>query len=525
MFNNVNVDIKDSNKWYFIAVLTYIMFWTLLRAQYIDMPFYWDEAWVYAPGLRHMMESGPSLLPDAIPEFYSRGHPLLFYFLGGIWLKIFGTSFVAYHTFPLTISVLFLFFIFITVREWTNSLIAISVMILISVAKIFYTEAANVLPEILVALFFLLSVRYFLKEKLWLYILFASLGIMTKESGIVIPGAILCGNILWNFKNSTSPFSSDAIKKSLLILAPILTFLIFLIVQYIYKGWFLFPEHTGMMIKKSTEFVEKLNFAFEWLLEDGQIYWMSGCLSVLLVFGGKEHQRTTLFMSLIGILIAMYVIKNFNNNIEFMALMAFAILLGSIHLIGRTLFGDTDIRLKKILLINFAVYLTYLIFCSVNFVTVRYLITLLPFGFFLYLVTIKTLSPNTRIFCGAVVFLIAVLAPENFAKNRQSNLIAQIAYVEMRYDLVKKLEALQTYDSSFGINDFVIRRTLQDPYSGFLSSAKVFTKVDWSVDEGKEYIVISNFDPYPEFVKQGNFGLVHKWEEGVHWMELWKRNK
>ena len=53
----------------------------------------------------------------------------------------------------------------------------------------------------------------------------------------------------------------------------------------------------------------------------------------------------------------------------------------------------------------------------------------------------------------------------------------------------------------------------------------MFTKVDWSVDEGKEYIVISNFDPYPEFVKQGNFGLVHKWEEGVHWMELWKRNK
>nr|HMU05546.1 hypothetical protein [Saprospiraceae bacterium] len=105
MFKNLNFDLKSSNQWYLIAVLIYLLFWTLLRAQYIDIPFYWDEAWVYAPGIRHMMDSGPSLLPDAIPEFYSRGHPLLFYFLGGIWLKIFGTSFVAYHTFPLTISV------------------------------------------------------------------------------------------------------------------------------------------------------------------------------------------------------------------------------------------------------------------------------------------------------------------------------------------------------------------------------------------------------------------------------------
>jgi 4-amino-4-deoxy-L-arabinose transferase-like glycosyltransferase len=523
MFKNLNFDIKGSNQWYLMAVLTYLLFWTLLRAQYIDIPFYWDEAWVYAPGIRHMMDSGPSLLPDAIPEFYSRGHPLLFYFLGGIWLKIFGTSFVAYHTFPLTISVFFLFFTYITVKEWTNSLTAIGVMILLSVEKIFYTEAANVLPEILVALFFLLSVRYYLKEKMWLYILFASLGILTKESGIVIPAAILFGNFLWNIKNPKSLFSGDAIKKQLLIVAPILTFILFLSIQYMYKGWFLFPEHTGMMIKKSTEFIEKLNFAFEWLLEDGQIFWMSGCLALLLVFGGKEHQRQTLFMSLIGILVSMYVIKNFNTNIEFMVLMAFAILLGAIHLIGRTLFGDEDTRLKKILLITFAVYLSYIIFCSVNFVTVRYLIALLPFGFFLFVVTIKKLSPNTWVFGGIVVFLFAVLAPENFAKNKQGNLTSQIAYIEIRQDLVKKLEELQTYDSAIGINDFVIRRTLQDPYSGFLSSAKVFSKVDWSVDEGKDYLIISNLDPYPDFIKQGKFVLVNKWEKGLSWVELWKR--
>ncbi len=40
-----------------------------------------------------------------------------------------------------------------------------------------------------------------------------------------------------------------------------MTFILFLSIQYMYKGWFLFPEHTGMMIKKSTEFIEKQPFA------------------------------------------------------------------------------------------------------------------------------------------------------------------------------------------------------------------------------------------------------------------------
>lgn len=103
--------------WHTITFLTFLIGWILIRAQYLDMAYYWDEAWVYVPGIQHMAETGPSLLPDAIPEYYSRGHPLLFYFLGSIWIKIFGSSYVAFHAYPLLISVICLLVTFFTVKE------------------------------------------------------------------------------------------------------------------------------------------------------------------------------------------------------------------------------------------------------------------------------------------------------------------------------------------------------------------------------------------------------------------------
>jgi len=164
--------------WFLLPCLVYLLFWILIRAQYLDMAFYWDEAWVYVPGIRHMADAGPSLLPDAIPEYYSRGHPLLFYFLGSIWIKIFGTSYIAFHSFPLFISTILLLVTFFTVKEWTNGLIGLVVIVLLSVERNFFNEAGNVLPEIMIALFFVLSVRYFLKERYFLYFIFASLGIL-----------------------------------------------------------------------------------------------------------------------------------------------------------------------------------------------------------------------------------------------------------------------------------------------------------------------------------------------------------
>jgi hypothetical protein len=322
-------------EWFLIPCFLYLLFWIIIRAQYIDMAYYWDEAWVYVPGIRHMADAGPSLLPDAIPEYYSRGHPLLFYFLGSIWIKIFGTSYIAFHSYPLVISTILLLVTFFTVKEWTNGLIGLVVMALLSVERNFFNEAANVLPEIMIALFFVLSVRYFLKEQYLLYFIFASMGILTKESGIVIPMALLLLNFL-TFSN-TSPFNllnKVEIRKQALILSPLLVFLLFMLIQYAYKGWFLFPEHTGMMLKNSAEFVHKFNVIFYWLFEEGQMYWFGGVFVFLMVLGNKTLENINLYIAIVGLLTGFYILKQFSYDIEFLALLAFASVLGAVKIIG-----------------------------------------------------------------------------------------------------------------------------------------------------------------------------------------------
>jgi hypothetical protein len=65
--------------------------------------FFWDEAWGYAPALKSMAQAGPSLLPGSISTDLSRGHPLLFHFLGGVWIKIFGETNLSLHAYAFSL--------------------------------------------------------------------------------------------------------------------------------------------------------------------------------------------------------------------------------------------------------------------------------------------------------------------------------------------------------------------------------------------------------------------------------------
>jgi hypothetical protein len=510
--------------WFLLPCLVYLLFWILIRAQYLDMAFYWDEAWVYVPGIRHMADAGPSLLPDAIPEYYSRGHPLLFYFLGSIWIKIFGTSYIAFHSFPLFISTILLLVTFFTVKEWTNGLIGLVVIVLLSVERNFFNEAGNVLPEIMIALFFVLSVRYFLKERYFLYFIYASLGILTKESGIVIPIALLLLNFLsLSITSPTNLLTKVEIRKKILILSPLSVFLLFMLIQYAYKGWFLFPEHTNMMLKKSAEFVHKFNVIFYWLFEEGKMYWFGGVFVFLIVLGNKTLENINLYIAIVGLLTGFYILKQFSYDIEFLALLAFASILGAVKIIGGHLFKNEEKKLKNILFANFIVGFLYLIFNTLSALTARYLIALLPFGFFLYTMAIKKLSQNRAIFLLVVTFLYVITLLSNFEKGQTGNIANQENFVKTRQELVGFLEKRNLFDKSIGINEFVIFRILADNYAGFLSSDKVFSNLSLDTNETKEIIIVSNVGQYPDIIKSGMYQLLQKFEKDQNWIEVWQK--
>ena len=94
------MQIFKSNIWFIAAAILF----AFLSFPLIDVPFYWDEIWVYAPALTEMAEIGPTLLPGVLDAELSRGHPLLFHFLGGIFINLFGDDLTTFRLYALLIS-------------------------------------------------------------------------------------------------------------------------------------------------------------------------------------------------------------------------------------------------------------------------------------------------------------------------------------------------------------------------------------------------------------------------------------
>jgi len=87
---------------YFIILLILVLI--LLKLSWLNLPFYWDEAWSYAMAIFDMANNGPTIIPGHADNLLTRGHPLFFYFIASSWLVIFGKTVVSAHIFALFIS-------------------------------------------------------------------------------------------------------------------------------------------------------------------------------------------------------------------------------------------------------------------------------------------------------------------------------------------------------------------------------------------------------------------------------------
>ncbi|MBK8622667.1 MAG: glycosyltransferase family 39 protein [Saprospiraceae bacterium] len=500
-----------------------MLIWLTMRIAFLNIAFYWDEAWVYAPAIRIMAESGPSILPDAIPEFYSRGHPLLFHFLGGVWLKIFGESYISFHAFALSISTIFLMVIYDTIRKWSNGPIAIGTVSLVAFSKLFFAEAGNVLPEVLVALFGILGLRFFIEKKYGLYILFAGLMIWTKESGIVLPAALLLAFFIKKVFFDKIIILKEDLLKAGIISSPLIFFIIFLGIQYVYKGWFLFPEHTGMIELNGKTLLEKLKGLILYLVAEDKRNWITAILGLSILAGQKFSEKITVQVAtfVVGIL----ALTMYQDNTKFLGLLGFILLaVSGIKMFSRY-FKDEFVSQKNLFLTLFSFLLTYIVFSVFNFFTVRYLISILPVFFFLVsFVLFHSLKDFRYGYSVVITILLIIMIPLHYNRNVLFSMASQVDYIELQHKMVKELETNKLYQVPLGVPDFVNRRILEDKYIGFLSSDSIFTKVDWDVNQ-KEFIIINSFDAYPEILSSGKYTKVNRWEEGKIWLEIWKKVK
>ncbi|MBN1145286.1 MAG: glycosyltransferase family 39 protein [Bacteroidales bacterium] len=466
---------------YFLPLL--IMLFVLSRLGNLNLPFYWDEAWSYATAVFDMNENKLAILPgDANPNL-TRGHPLLFYFLSAVWMKLFGTSLTAVHLFPLILSCITLVAVYIISKDLFSKESATIAVLLLALQSIFLAQSTLLLPEIMLALFTLLSFYfYFMNKWLW-FSIFSIMLVMTKETGMVLIAALFLDKmILEKWFNKKNGRSWPLLIRELAVLCiPVIAFATFMMMQKLHFGWFLYPEHMGMTILDPIVILKKLNsFFFRLLMQHGKF--------------------ALLVLALTGVIV---------------------------------LIRKKEVSGKQAHLLVFSCLfiLLYMLFSAVNFFTTRYLLSVLPFFFICGAWIISEMFSGRRYSRNIIVVSLALLFAWHTFYGFRSEADVSLAYkntVLLHKEVVHYAEEMQWQQTPL-FTSFLMLYNLTDPNLGYLvNTHRPFSRTYNSPENDYEVYLYYSTEPDPGYSQMKSDSccvLQKRFESRGAWAEFYVKSK
>jgi 4-amino-4-deoxy-L-arabinose transferase-like glycosyltransferase len=283
--DNINKNI------YRILLIVAIGLFFFLKLADCYLPYFWDELGVYSRAALFMYDHKVSLLPADLPVELSRGHPLLFAFIYGTWFKVFGTSVLFVHLFSLLISILLVVTTYLFGKKYFSEQTGLIAAILLLIQPVFIAQSTLVLPEVMLALFCLLSIYYYLNHQYIVSGLLGGLAILTKETAIVMPLAFFLTELLRNYHSSVS--FKQTLKNSVGIFIPYYAFLAFIFIQRIQNGWFFFPCHVGFISLDPENIYYRTHQYFKFIFfQQGRLIWALLLIFTLVTYW-YSHQKQT----------------------------------------------------------------------------------------------------------------------------------------------------------------------------------------------------------------------------------------
>lgn len=469
-----------------------LLVFVLLKIPHLDYPFYWDECWPYASAIRRMYDAGPGLLPGVIPSDYSRGHPLLFHFLAALWMKIFGTSFIAMHSFPLFLSVLGIAGVYEAGLKLFNRNVAMLSALLLSFQVMFFVQASFLLPEVFLAFLGFFSIYFYARRRFGLTILFLTALFYTKESGMVVGVVLGVDALLQTLRSKAS--LRDRLLPLLSVAVPVVLIALFFIAQKIIMGWYVFPFHTGLIELALPRILTKLR----------------GCFDVLFV-----HDLRQYILLLLLVLFAAAAVKFKSLKAALAPVSGF--------------FSDKTEQARFIRLLLVFLPLFFL-FTSINMFIGRYLLIALFPLIFIGAVLFERYAALLFGKSGMiiVVAMIGILEGVAFYKNKGHGDTDLGAFDGMRVHkaLVDYLEKHRYYHQPLGTNAYLERVHLTDPYTGYLKGADTFTQVHAQITHASQVTVFDNIEPdyqYEPVKADTSFIRTFRVEQGTVWGEVYVR--
>lgn len=466
--------------YYFLILILVIALITIFKLPYFNLPFYWDEAWSYAMAIFEMAEKGPTLIPGHANDWFTRGHPLLYYFLASIWLKVFGTNVLSAHIFSFIISIFAIFTSFYVFKSLIGNInISLLIVLAIVVQAIFLAQCTMLLPEIFLMTLGMWTLYFYYRNKLLWYLIFGSLLVLVKETGLVFILFIMFDRIFFrkiiyiDGSESNRRFLHDIV----LLIIPLLIFLLFITIQKINSGYFLFPEHTNMVVKDfKTIYNNFKSFTYQLLFYQGRNLW------------------TIIFILLVPITI----VKKYFKQDEL-----------------------------YIILSVFLFIIVYMLFCSVNFFTTRYLLAVLPWYFYVVITSIcKSFGKRMNWSYVLIIFLIILNLLKSLRLEGEGDVVLTYKNsVKLHKEVVNYLEKEKWYDKKV-YTGFLMRFNLMYPHLGYLSGNKIFNNIVDAKDA--EILIFYSNEPdmlYDRFKSDSTYVSVKRFENKGAWVEIIKKKE
>lgn len=185
--------------------LLFAIFLIALHASLLRLPYYWDEAGYYIPAARDLFAG--SLIPHSTP---SNAHPpLVMAWLAMGW-KIFGESIVVTRCAMLVMAAFSLLGFFRLARTVANTPVAITSTLLVTIYPVFFAQSSLAQIDLPSAGFVFWGLESYFRERRVGSVIWFSLAVLTKETAILVPLALLCCEVVsFLFKTKASAAKAE----------------------------------------------------------------------------------------------------------------------------------------------------------------------------------------------------------------------------------------------------------------------------------------------------------------------------
>lgn len=488
----------------------------------IELGHFWDEAWVYAPAIRSMATGIPTPFQNSIPLELSRAHPLLFQFLGGLWMKAFGMSNSSAHLYALCISISFVVALFLILKRFWNFKVATLAIILILVQAVFITQSCMLYPEMLMTFGLLVAVFGYSADKYSLYIIGSLVAILSKESSVVFLVAFMLADVLFLIT------SKIKWRQLLLHTLPLLIFAVNPIMNYFVHGFLFFPEHTSLLVQDFDMIVFQLSRVGDFLFFEQGRYALTFTIVLLIL----ELPISSRFIKLLFLALAVMMLFVLNGFIEtnfFTRQIIFNILGISLILVWIKFLRASKItnEVKLGLVLTLSIF-GFTLFSAMNFFTPRYLLVCV----ILLCIAVSAIVWRNRWLPRWAKLVVSIcLVSTSLYTTATERTVGELnlgLYDELRVNhaMTNWMENNVTRDAVFCTN-FVNTYYIRDQYSGYVSLETFFYGSHENICEGcdlSEYVLITSIVKCPYDIDlESDYESVFEIRQGKSFAFIYKR--